>query len=169
MHLCSVCKTHRDNVLIVSLWCLPACCLCTWASKPGGLSTMRTRQQNTALKGADSARGFPEHSGTALKRGQLQVTHAVRHCCRGGLRRSGPHTVGRVDVPKRSPNSAVALESGAEGNLPNPVAALHPNLRLDVGQYIPAGHTSSFKHHELLDFSVDLLTSEPGAARVGLK
>lgn len=61
------------------------------------------------------------------------------HCCRGGLRGSGPHAVGRVNMPERSPDSAVALEAGAEGYLPDPVAALHPDLCLNIGQHIPAG------------------------------
>ena len=37
------------------------------------------------------------------------------------------------------PNYAVHLEAGAECELPDFVSALHPSLRLNICQYIPAG------------------------------
>ena len=76
--------------------------------------------------------------------------------------------MGRVNMPERSPDSAVALEAGAEGYLPDPVAALHPDLRLNIGQHIPAGpHVkiqASFKR------SVETFwPSKPGVTRGGLR
>ena len=72
----------------------------------------------------------------------------------GKSRRSGPHTVGRVDMPQSAPDGAVALEARAEGNLPDPVAALHPDLCLDVGQYVPAGHRLPNQIHSMQHRSV---------------
>lgn len=42
-----------------------------------------------------------------------------------------PHTAHRL------PNQAVALEAGAEGDLPHPVTTPHPLLGLQIGQLVP--------------------------------
>ena len=42
-----------------------------------------------------------------------------------------------VDIPQRAPDGAVALEAGAEGNLPHAVAAPHVAFGLYVCQHVP--------------------------------
>ena len=49
-----------------------------------------------------------------------------------------PGRVHLVHMAQRTPHRAVALEPGAEGDLPDPVAAPHSLLALDVRQHIPA-------------------------------
>ncbi|BAS82431.1 Os03g0162725, partial [Oryza sativa Japonica Group] len=51
--------------------------------------------------------------------------------------RAGVPAGAAVDRPERLPDGAVALESGAERDLPHPVAAPDPPFRLAVGQLVP--------------------------------
>ena len=48
---------------------------------------------------------------------------------------------GGGDGGERPPHSAVTLESRSEGDLPYPVAFLHPAFGLCVGELIPQGAT----------------------------
>lgn len=53
-----------------------------------------------------------------------------------------PGTAGRRRKrPESSPNGAVALESGAKGDLPNTVASFNSSLSFRVRQFIPRGGT----------------------------
>ena len=54
-----------------------------------------------------------------------------------------PGFMAGVDAAHGTPHGAVALEPGAEGNLPHAIALLHALLRLNACQHIPARRLST--------------------------